>query len=67
MAHFGSFIRGHVHMTSALRGERLNSDQRKGVCVDLVRARGKEGVKFPENFADVICTSPLNPQNGASR
>ena len=35
------------------------SDERRGGCVDLVLTRGREGVKNPENLADVICERPL--------
>ena len=41
----------------------LNSDQRKGGCVDLVLTRGREGVKNPENLTDVICEWPLSKTN----
>ena len=34
------------------------SEERKGGCVDLVLTRG-EGVRNPENLADVICERPL--------
>ena len=37
----------------------LNSDQRKGGCVNLVLTRGREGVQNLENLADIICASPL--------
>ena len=37
----------------------LNSDQRKGGCVDLILTREREGVKNPENL-DVICRSSLS-------
>ena len=35
------------------------SDERRGGYVDLVLTRGREGVKNPENLADVICEQPL--------
>ena len=38
------------------------SDDREGGCVDLVLARGREGVQNPENLADVICERPLRYQ-----
>ena len=31
----------------------------EGRCVDLVLTRGREGVKNPENLADIICHCPL--------
>ena len=39
------------------------SDDREGGCVDLVLARGREGVQNPENSADVICERPLTSSN----
>ena len=42
----------------------LNSDQRKGGCVNLVLTRGREGVQNLENLADVICASPLILHSG---
>ena len=39
------------------------SDERRGGCVDLVLTRGREGVKNPENLADVICERPPSQHN----
>ena len=37
----GRYVRGHVHMTSALRGGgKPNSDQKQGGCIYLVLKRG---------------------------
>ena len=41
----------------------LNSDQRKGGCVDLILTREREGVKNHANLANVICKSPLLATN----
>ena len=56
-----SQVRGHSHMTSALRGEGGLSEKQTIVligCVSGTVTRG-EGVRKSQNFADVICEQPL--------
>ena len=51
---------GHPFVkTHTTKGREVNSDLRKGGCVDLVLTRGREGVQNLKNLADIICASPL--------